>query len=43
MDLGISLKQLLGYNGVQKSSVLEWRKEKLENKRKNLVGKMVEY
>ena len=30
------LRNLLGYNNVQQSSPLEWRNEKLENKRKIL-------
>ena len=37
------LRQLLGYNSMQQESVLGWRKEKLENKRKNLSESMVEY
>jgi len=37
------LRQLLGYNSMQQSSVIDWRKEKLENKRKNLQGNMVQY
>ena len=36
------LKQLFGYNGIQQGSVLDWRKEKLENKRKNLNETMIE-
>ena len=36
------LKQLLGYNNIQQSSSLEWRKEKLENKRKKIKDSMVE-
>ena len=35
------LRQLLGYNNKQQPSVLEWRKGKLENKRKNLDESMV--
>lgn len=37
------LRQLLGYNNIQQESVLDWRKEKLENKRKNLDESMVEF
>ena len=36
------LRQFLGYNNIQQSSILEWRKEKLKNKRKNLKDYMVE-
>jgi len=36
------LRQFLGYNNIQQSSVLKWRQEKLENKRKNLKSSMVE-
>ena len=36
------LKQLLGYNSMQQSSVYDWRKEKLDNKRKALTDFMVE-
>jgi len=36
------LKQLFGYNSMQQESVLDWRKEKLENKRKNLSETMIE-
>jgi len=36
------LRQLLGYNCMQQDSVLAWRREKLENKRKNLAQDMVE-
>ncbi|MDA2932843.1 hypothetical protein MYX82_00715, partial [Acidobacteria bacterium AH-259-D05] len=36
------LRQFLGYDNMQQSSVLEWRKEKLDNKRKNLSDSMVE-
>lgn len=37
------LKQLLGYNNMQSNTVLDWRREKLENKRKNLGKDMVHY
>ncbi len=37
------LKQLLGYNNMQSRSVIEWRREKLENKRKNLTKDMTSY
>ena len=36
------LKQFLGYNSMQQPSVKGWRKEKLDNKRKNLSNSMVE-
>ena len=36
------LKQFLGYNNIQQASVYDWRKEKLDNKRKNLSKFMVE-
>ena len=35
------LRQLLGYSSIQQSSILNWRREKLENKRKNLKNSMV--
>lgn len=37
------IKHILGYNNMQSGSVLNWRKEKLENKRKNLSKEMVAY
>jgi len=36
------LRQFLGYNSIQQPSVFDWRKEKLENKRKKLRGIMLE-
>ena len=36
------LRRFLGYNNMQQPSIQEWRKEKLENKRKNLTDSMVE-
>ncbi|MDA2932848.1 phytanoyl-CoA dioxygenase family protein [Acidobacteria bacterium AH-259-D05] len=37
-----TLGWLLGFNSMQQSSVLAWRKEKLENKRKHLANYMVD-
>lgn len=36
------LRQILGYNSMQQSAILEWRKEKLGNKRKDLKDSMIE-
>jgi len=36
------LKRLLGYNNIQQPNPLTWRKERLNNKRKNLKNSMVE-
>ena len=36
------LRQFLGYNNIQQESVSDWRREKLENKRKKLSDLMVE-
>ena len=36
------LRHLLGYNSIQQDSVFDWRKEKLDNKRKKLRKVMLE-
>ena len=36
------LKRLLGYENIQQPTSLEWRKEKIKNKRKNLKDSMIE-
>lgn len=36
------LRQILGYNSMQQSGILDWRNEKLRNKRKKLKDSMIE-